>query len=135
MAFKHGKDAAISVNGTLISVYTDSTGLSRDRDTAETTTFGVNDKTHIPGLMGGSLSISGNYDPTASVGQAAVLEGAFTGGVAVTCIYYPGGNSSGQRSHTFSGIVTNYSETSSVSDKVTFSSSILVTGAVTTATI
>lgn len=135
MAFRHGSKAAISVNANLLSAYCDNLSLGRDIDTAETTTFGLTDKTHIAGLLSGSLSLSGNYDPTTTTGPAAVLEGCLTGAVPVTCIYYPGGNVAGQRSHTFSGIVTNYSETSTVSDKVTFSSSILVTGAVTTATI
>jgi hypothetical protein len=64
-----------------------------------------------------------------------VLETALTAAVTTACIYYPGGNVTGQRSHTFSGIVTEYNETSVTSDKVTFSATILVTGAVTTATI
>lgn len=135
MAFKHGSAAAISVSANLLTAYCDNISLTRDRDTAETTVFGIADKTHIQGLLSGSLSVSGNYDPTASTGPAAVLETALTGAAAVACIYYPGGNSSGQRSHSFSGIVTNYAETSGVGDKVTFSASILVTGAVTTATI
>lgn len=135
MAFKHGKTAALSVAAALISDFTDTTSLSRDRDTAETTTFGKNDKTFIAGLMSGQVSFSGSYDPTASTGPAAVIEGAFTGGVPVTLIYYPAGNSSNERSHTASVIITNYTETSAVADKVTFSATAQVTGAVVTATI
>lgn len=135
MAFKHGKDAALSVNGTLITGFTNNVSLSRDRDTSETTVFGLNDKTFIPGLMGGALSFSGFYDPTAVTGSAVVVETAFTAGTTVACIYYPGGNSTGQRSHTFAAIITNYTETSAVTDRVDFSSSALVSGAVTTATI
>jgi hypothetical protein len=135
VAFRHGSNAAISVSANLLTAYCDNVSLQRTRDTAETTPFGVSDKTHIQGLLSGSLSVSGNYDPTITVGPAAVLEGALTGAAAVACIYYPGGNTTGQRSHTFSGIVTEYNETSVTSDKVTFSATILVTGAVTTATI
>lgn len=135
MSFIHGSKAALSINGTLITGYTDTASLSRERDTSETTVFGLSDKTFIPGLMGGTLSFSGNYDPTVSTGSAAVVEGAFTAGTTVTCIYYPGGNTTGQRSHTFSAIITSYSEESTTQDKVTFSAEALVSGAVTTATI
>lgn len=135
MAFRHGMNAALSVNGSLITGYTDNVSLGRERETSETTVFGLNDKTFIPGLMGGSLDFSGNYDPTVSTGSAAVVEGAFTAGTTVTCIYYPGGNVTGQRSHSFAAIITNYTETSTVSDKVTFSATALVSGPVTTATI
>lgn len=135
MAFRHGSNAAISITANLLTAYCDNISLQRTRDTAETTPFGVSDKTHIQGLLSGSLSVSGNYDPTTSTGPAAVLETALTAATSTACIYYPGGNSTGQRSHAFSGIVTDYTETSVTTDKVTFSATILVTGAVTTATI
>ena len=134
MAFRHGKNAALTVNAVALTAFCDNVGISRDVDTAETSVFGVDDKTFLPGLRGGTLSISGSYDPTVTTGPAAVLEGLL-GAAAFTVIFEPGGNTTGQRRHTFSALMTNYSETSAVGDKVTFSGAIIVTGAVTSITI
>ncbi len=134
MAFKHGKDAAVTVNAVALGAYCDDLSMSREADTAETSTFGVSDKTFLSGLRGGSFSLSGNYDGTVTVGPGAVLE-PLLGGAAVTVVYEPGGNTAGQRRHTFSALVTSYEESASVSDVVKFSSELMVTGAITSVTI
>lgn len=130
MAFKHGKDAAISVDSVLLSAYCDALSLNAEKDTAETTTFGDDWKEHLAGLRGATLDIGGNYDPTATTGPAEKLWAVFNADAAVTFIYYPGGNVSGQKSYTFDGHITAYAESAPVGDKVTFTSSVLVTGAV-----
>lgn len=134
MAFKHGKSAALTVNAVALGSFCDNLELSRDVDTAETSVFGVDDKTHLAGLRGGELSVSGIYDPTVTTGPGAVFEGLL-GGAAVTVIFEPGGNTTGQRRHTFSALITGYTETASVSDVIKFSADVLVTGAVTSITI
>jgi hypothetical protein len=134
MAFRHGKNAAVTVNSVALSSFCDSVDLSRDVDTSETTVFGNDDKTFIPGLRGGNINLSGNYDPTASTGPADVLEGLL-GSAPFPVVYEPGGNVAGQRRHSFNAIITNYSENSAVGDKVTFSASMIITGAVTSTTI
>lgn len=134
MAFKHGKDAALTVNAVALGTYCDNIEFSRDLDTAETSTFGVSDKTYLAGLRGATISVSGNYDPTVTTGPGAVFEGLL-GGAAVTAIFEPGGNTTGQRRHTASVLVTSYSESSSISDAIKFSAELLVTGAVTSVTI
>lgn len=131
MAFRHGRFAEITVNSVALSTFCDTADLSIDIDTAETTSFTSAWKTHIPGTAGGTLELSGSYDPTASTGPAAVIEAIIAGGAAVPVIAYPGGNTAGQRKRTFSAILTNYSESSAVGDKVTFSCSLLATGAIT----
>lgn len=130
MAFRHGKDSEVSINGTLLSAYSDSGTLSIDVDTAETSAFTNDWKTHIVGLAGASLELSGHYDNTVTVGPQAVLIGRILQD-PFTCIWYPGGNTTGQFRHTFSAILTGYEESSSVGDKVSFSASLLVTGAIT----
>lgn len=134
MAFKHGKSAALTVNSVALGTFCDNISISHDVDTAETSTFGVNDKTFLAGLIGHTLSVSGNYDPTVTTGPGAVFEGLL-GAAAVTVVYEPGGNTTGQRRHTFSAIVTNYTETAAVSDVVKFSAELLVSGASTNITI
>lgn len=134
MAFRHGRYAEITVEANDLSDYCDSAELTLNADTAETTTFGDDWKSFIGGLRGGSLTLSGNYDPTASTGPAAVLETQL-GKDDTTIELYPGGNTSGQRKHAFEAIVTSYSESSAVGDKVTFSAQLTVNGAVTTTTV
>lgn len=131
MAFRHGKFAEISVNSVDLSAFCDSAELSIDVDTAETSTFGDTYKSHLAGLAGATIELSGNYDPTAVSGPSAVLM-ALIGAAAFPVEYHPGGNTAGQREHTFNAILTSYSESSPVGDKVTFSASLLVDGAVTT---
>jgi hypothetical protein len=137
MAFRHGKNAAISIAGKDLSVYCENIDFNIDVDTADTTTFAATWKTALAGIPGGKLEMSGYYDPTASTGPAAVLTGIITGGVAwqttggspVTLLYYPGGNTSGQRLATITtgAIVTSYAETSPVGGIVSFKASVLIT--------
>jgi hypothetical protein len=134
MAFRHGRFAEITVNSVALSTFCDEAELSLENDTAETTTFTKSWKTHIPGLNGGSLSLSGSYDPTASTGPAAVLE-ALIGAAAFPVVAEMGGNASGQRRHSFNALLTSYSESSPVGDKVIFSAELLADGAVTPTTI
>lgn len=133
MAARHGRYASLSIAATVIQGYLDSAALNVTVDTADTTAFGDTWKEAIPGLQGATLSGSGQWDPTTSTGPLAVLWAAVGSSVAV--IYYPGGNTSGQRSYTFNAILTSLSEPATVGDKVTFSFDMLVTGAVTPATI
>lgn len=131
MAFRHGRFAEVTVNSVDLSAFCDEVEFEMENDTAETTTFGKSWKTHIPGLNGANLSMSGNYDPTASTGPAAVLA-ALLGAAAFPVEVFPGGDAAGQISHAFNALLTSYSESSAVGDKVTFSAGILVDGAVTT---
>jgi hypothetical protein len=134
MAFRHGSKAAVTVDGTNLSAYCDSVELSIDVDTAETSAFGATWKTSVAGLAGAQLELSGNYDPTASTGPVAVLTGLI-GQDAFPVEYFPGGNVSGQVKHAFNALLTSYAESSPVGDKVTFSASLIVDGAVTTTTV
>lgn len=134
MAFRHGKYAVITINAVDLSTFCDSLDLSVDVDTADTTMFGSTWKSAIAGLAGATLELSGAYDPTASTGPASAIFACITGGVPVAVVHKPGGTLTGQRTNSFNAIVTNYSESSPVGDKVTFSASLLVTGAVTPTT-
>ena len=80
----------------------------------------------MAGVPGGKLEISGFYDPTATTGEAAVLWAAYTGGVPVTGVFYPGGNVAGQAVWTITNgcLVTSYSESSAVGGAVAFKASI-----------
>lgn len=129
MAFRHGKNAGLSLNSVTLSTFLDNVDFSTDLDIADTTTYGATWKSGLPGIPGGTLQISGKYDPTASTGPGAVLFPLVTAGTAVTGLFYPGGNTSGQSLYTITSgcIVTSYSESSPVSGIVSFQANIMVT--------
>ena len=135
MAFKHGRASQTYIGTNEISSYLDQADKSTDVDTAETTTFGRNWKTYLAGLIGSTLSVSGSYDGTATTGPAAIFETCIANGTAWPIKFFPGGSASGQRQHSFNALVTNYSESSPVGDKVTFSAELLADGTVTSTTL
>ena len=137
MAFRHGSKASITINAVDLSAFSDNLELSLTPETADTTGFGSTWRTHIPGLIGATLSVSGSFDPTDNTGPADAIYDAIVaqnsaGYVAV--IDKPGGTASGQRTNTFNAIVSGYTETSVVDDKVTWAAELTVTGAVTPTT-
>jgi len=132
MAFKHGKYAEISVNSIPLSTFCDSADLSIDIDTADTTTFGSDWKSAVVGQAGGKVDLKGMYDPTETTGPISALAALVGVETAFPVILYPGGNDTGQISHSFDAFLTNISTGSTVGDKVTFSASLLATGEITT---
>lgn len=128
MAFRHGSKASIKVNAVDLSVYLDTIDLDVKNDQADTSVFTNTWHQSISGLNGADCTLSGNYDPTASTGPAAVLF-PLIGGAAVAILYYPGGILTGQDQHSFSAFVTGYKTTSKATDKVTFTATLKATGA------
>lgn len=131
MAFRHGKNAFVSVNAVDLSTFSDSVDLDYDIDTADTTAFQSSWKSALGGIPGAKAAITGFYDPTAGTGPQAVLFPIITGGVAITIIHRPGGTLSGQEQNSFSALITGYTESSPVGGVVTWKAAFLVTGAVT----
>ena len=129
MAFVHGSNSDIVVDTTNISQYVDSVTHDRSVDTAETSAFGNDDKTFIAGLEDGSFSISGHWDTT----EDAALDGTFDGAL-VSLTYGPGGSAGGAIAYTCSALITSYSITSSVSDRVNWTASLQRSGALTRGT-
>src|SRR6266568_2093708 len=128
MAFKHGRLAEITVNTKALSVYSDSADINFKVDTADTTTFTATWKTFIAGLIGATLALSGDYDPTVTNGPAPVLT-ALLGAAPFACVFYPAGNNAGQgTSHSFNALLTDYKEASKTSDRVDIAATLLVTG-------
>ncbi len=134
MAFKHGRLAELTVNSKALSTFLDSADLSFKVDTADVTTFlpaGTTQpyKSYIAGLIGATLVISGDYDPTVTTGPAAVLT-ALLGAAPFPVLFYPAGNNAGQgTSHSFNAILTDYKEGSKTSAAVRIDATIVVTGA------
>lgn len=137
MAFRHGSKAQITINSVDLSAFSDNLSLDITPETADVTGFGSTWRNHIPGLIGATLEVSGSYDPTESTGPADAIMDAITAQLSagyVAVVDKPGGTASGQRTNSFNAIVSGYNETSVVDDKVTWSASLTVTGAVTPTT-
>lgn len=126
MAFRHGKNAALTINAGALATFLTNVDFSTDLETADTTTFGSTWKSSVAGIPSGKIDFSGNYDPTAVTGPGAILFPLVTAGTAVTVLFYPGGNTSGQALYTMTtgGIVRSYSEASPVGGLVTFKGSV-----------
>jgi hypothetical protein len=129
----HGKNTHVEIDnagGSLVdlSAYIDSEDLSRQADTAETTTFEKDSKTYIPGLKDGSFSLSGPWDATLDAHMDGIL------GKAGTFEISPAGDGSGAVKYSGEAICTDYSGSNPVGDKVTWSAEFQITGDVTRST-
>jgi hypothetical protein len=134
MAFRHGKNASFTINAVDLSTFGTSLELAVDVDTGDTTTFGSTWKTALAGVAGGKVTFSGVYDGTVTTGPASAILSVIAGGVPVACVHKPGGTLAGQRTNSFSGIVTGYSESAPFGGIVTFKLEVLATGAITSVT-
>ena len=133
MAFVHAKNTYVQLDnaaGALqnLSSYIDSEDLSRQAETAETTTFGDDSKTYIPGLKDGTFSLSGNWDPTLDAHMDGIL------GVTGTFEIGPQGSTAGNVKYTGEAICTDYSDSAPVGDKATWTAEFQITGDVTRTT-
>lgn len=133
--FRHGKGAYFSLSdntGTTINLSSglEELTLSRSVDTAETSTFGDNDKSYIAGLrdatISGSLIFASTHEEklSASLGHSTAL----------TWVFGPESTANTRRKFTGSGILTGWEGGASIGDKVTSSFELQVTGAITATT-
>lgn len=126
MAFKHGKDTSVWLNGADVSEYFNAADLSVDVDTAETTTFKKSWKTHIVGQSGASLDLGGFYDPTFDdVEDTLNVEAG-----AVLSVFPGGGTADGSPGRMVAVHSTSYKESAPVGDAVAFQWSVLANGPV-----
>jgi hypothetical protein len=126
VAFRHGKNAAFTINAKALAAYMDSLETSFDTDSADTTVFGATWKSALSGVPGGSVSIGGFYDPTATDGPGAVLFPLLLSGADSTALIYPGGILQNQSLYTVTtgARVTSYKESSAVGGVVTWTAEV-----------
>ena len=122
MAFVHGSNATLSLDGTPVTVYTDQTTVTRNGETADVTAFGNDDRAFIAGLRGATLDFAGHYDAAFD----AVLHGALDQ-ASIAWAYSPDG---GTTTYSGNGFLTSYTVGASVGDKVSISGNLQVSGAV-----
>lgn len=148
MAFVHGKNAYVAMEASVgagsvtdYSAYFNDVSLSRSIETAETTTFGDDDKEYIVGLKDATVSLSGLFDAT----MDGVLAGLLGAGKVVVHLATNGGTASASNpvykldggTGDFSApgaIITSYDISPAVGDVIPFSVDVQVSGAITRAT-
>lgn len=124
--FRHGKKTAVLLNGTDMSPFLNEATTTQEIETAETTTFGDQDKTYIVGLADGTISTSGLFDSSAGASDA-VLNGL----IATednTFTVLPQGAVAGSRSVIANGQMTSYEISSPVADVVSISAEVQADG-------
>lgn len=120
MAAQHGKGTALLVDQYDLSGYLNNADWSRTADTHETTTYGKDSKTYIPGLMDGTVSVEGLHE-TAAGSTDPVLASALgaTAGQIVSLLLQ--GQTQGGRAKIGRSELTGYDTSSPVSDIVSVS--------------
>lgn len=121
MAFVHGKSIFVMLNGRNITGYLNKIDSPYSADTAETSTFGSDNKTYLAGMKDATLSAEGLYD--GDVGAVdeqlnTVLSGANT---VNNMIWFPAGNVLGGIGYALSMIQTAYSVMGTKDDAVKIS--------------
>ena len=125
MAFVHGSNATISLDGNALTSYVDSVGFDNNVALANVTAFGDDDDNHIAGLKSHSLSVSGHYDATQDSNVWAMFDGA-----TVAISFSPDG---GTTTYSGSGFCESYNISAPVGDKVSWTCTIRASGAITRA--
>lgn len=128
MSFVHGKNTYISLNGTVLSSYCNTSNLDQEADEHDVTCYGATDYSVSGGLLKGAFTMGGIHDD-GTAGPKAVIEPLL--GTVVTLIRGPEGNTAGQPKETVSVLVKKYTETNPVAGMVTWSCDMTKSGAVT----
>jgi hypothetical protein len=132
MAVAHGKKAVVQLDngaGTLtdITAFVSKTAIERVRDTAETSVFGLENKTYVAGLKNMTVSLEGNFDAALD----AILDAALGTDNTKTVQIDPQGAGTGNIRYSVETLVTKYSIDLSNSEKGACSAELQCTGVVT----
>ena len=133
MPVSHGKNAVVQLdNGagalTPITAYLSKSSLERMRETAETTVFGLNDKTYIAGVKDATFSAEGNFDGALDL----ILNDDLGDNVNTKTLQFdPQGSTSGLPRYSMECWVGKYSIDTDTGDKGTCSFEIQCTGPIT----
>lgn len=129
MAFTHGRNTFVSINGIDISAFTNNTEPEREADEHDVTTYGKNSHVFRGGLLGGKATIGGVYDDGLT-GPRTVIEPLI--GTNVPFVFRPEGTGVGKPQDTVDVHVKSYKETAPVADMIMWSAELTYSGDVTT---
>lgn len=128
MAFTHGKNTYITVDGRNLSPYTQQSDFTRESDEHDVTGYGADDYVFQGGLRKGGFTMGGNYNDDGVTGPRFVLEPLV--GTVVTIVRRPEGTGSGKPQQSFSALVKKYVESSPYAGQVTWTAEFTKSGAV-----
>jgi hypothetical protein len=125
MAFKHGSDAEVWLDGADLSTFFRDMEFSAENETAETTTFKQSWKRHIPGASESSLDLEGLYDPT-----MGAVRSSLGGAGAILTVGPAGLEAVGDRARLVKALTSAYAETSPIGGVVLFTFGVQADGTV-----
>jgi hypothetical protein len=125
MAFIHGKDVVVTLDGVDLSAFANNVAFNRSADSHDTTTFGKDSHVFAGGLRNGTATITGIYDDGATGPEATI--GPLIG-TNVVLVYKPEGSVTGKPIRTVTVLVTGYDETAPVADMITWSCALQLSG-------
>jgi len=136
MATYHGKvtnfliDDAGATERDLSAFVTDCS-LDLQQAVADATAKGSAAQVHTVGHYGGTMSVSGRYDDTATTGPDVVMRGLVTAGASTDCTIEWGGGGVGTDETTFSVTITGFTRSSPLAGTIDWSATGTINGAVT----
>lgn len=117
MAFGHGKNEVVLINGSDMSAYLNAASIPMEKETAETTVFGNAAKTRLSGLRDGSMSFEGFFDG-AALAADVIFEALLTRLTEALFEDWPAGDALGAIGYCMEAFETSYEVTGSVGDVV-----------------
>jgi hypothetical protein len=129
VAFVHGRHTKITVGGSDLSAYTNTSELNRTKDTHDVTTYGADAHAFSSGLGNSTGSLGGIYDNT-TAGPRDVLQPLIDAGAPVAVVRQPEGAGTGLPQDTVTAILNQYVETNPVAEMVAWTCQFQGTGSV-----
>jgi hypothetical protein len=128
--FRHGKNVNVFLDQYDFSTYFNDVTASTSVDTAETSAFGTSAKTYVVGHRDGTVSLSGMFESTESVGTDQYFATALGSATKIKLIVAPEGNSNGAGAIMLVADDTSYEVSSAIADIVQASAEFQSTDAV-----
>jgi len=129
MAAYRGKDLLVTFNSVDISGDGRTVSYEENADILDDTTYGADNRTKQAGLLDGS----GSFEALDQSGDWSTIWEAIDPGTSATMVIYPEGNTSTNRSVTFTAVISSRSIDIPYDGLATFSMSFDISGALTEA--
>lgn len=131
MAHYRGKDVEVEFNSVAVEGDGRSISYEETADTLDDTVYGADNRTKLASLLDGS----GSFEALDVTGAWATAWQELQPGASATMVIYPEGNSVGNRSVSFTAVITSRSLSMPYDDLATISVSFEISGAVTEGTV
>ena len=128
--FRHGKNVNVFLDEYDFSTYFNNVSASTTIDTAETSAFGTSAKSYVVGHRDGTVSLSGMFEATESVGTDQFFATALGSATKIKLIVAPEGNLVGAGAIVLVADDTSYEVSSAIADIVQASAEFQSTDAV-----